>query len=1185
MASHEEPTESPRLKEKSEKDAGISELSPEKIKQFENLIKDRDEIVSFWEHQKNYLDFETQINVYPHLRGNLLAMRERWMEMKAAGKDFQQFAENYIKNKLDTDDTHSVYKLLHIYDSLGYRDSAEFLGKVLNHETVWRNMDGSNPHNILETLSDLQKPEAVPALAQYVRNIFSPQYNRTDFKDSDAHFAINALKNIGGDEVDKEAASLIREHPHIEQYWREARPRSHTISSRNIPETFDLELERGRLESIKEETKNPIIAEISRRGITHRIMQEILEMGDDGIKLVSQALERGRISNWQVLEIFKTSNSKAAIGILKTLLIKNPRSDFAREYAARVLAEKDLTDTIPDIVRLAEEHLKNSNAILDNPDLNLKKITSSRESFDSLASIIESLQNFSDKKGYEEATRLYQEFEKVKEKVNALRSNERSRIKSLIDKPLALNLEDFPKATAEKAKAINDIVATMQNSDIWWEHRRNLLGHGETAIPLIYNAIKEGKLSGQKAREVLAAYQQRKLIPIYHDLLLDSSSRQTDFFQKDLLRVLGDIKHKSSIKIIAEFIRQSAENAFKADDETAKLNAHENAHFGFRALARFRDEEAKSLTALLSFSYPELSQGYHEAFALPKIERPKTYEQRAWSHSKLYVRGSALFAEMLGKGKEKVRDLDIFVTNSDVFATAETMKVEYFNKIDDIENLLLPEEFAKLKTWVETSGYSKLKLNLVRIPESNLTLEETFEGEPKLLLWDNALEGEIENNRYAPQDLKNYREGKYYVNPQFPERLVPNGTLTRALRLMDLAERFGFELDMALLHQAEQEAKNSKLTISNVPVNRIIERQELNGSIVLDPTFIKVFEEKKLRKSLLRKFPRLAQIAEEIAKQGGVENYIKENFGEVYLEAKNFVRLYDINLSKSPASMDRQKEFISAWYLQSRSKDIALTNLEKIQDIADLPKPPNFESMVNYDDLSNVIEERKRKNTFLDKLAGRYKLFLESKDSLETRRKIDLFLGIMNLEWPANMDMDKIKISKTLIRLGVHPKNPVLSQFDSTNKQEIDLVISADPLDVLQASTEKPWHSCVCIKGSNCVNSDSHLYPKSTYEDVRAASVIGYIMERDKFVARSIVRAGFTMDAFEPAAAIEKVYGDDRYKNVLHEAIEKMLQESQIKTHTPMITYPISDEAYFDSKTGDLPNKNRLYYTKEYGYR
>src|SRR3989344_2870493 len=215
--------------QKPDRESVVSEfnLPPERIKQFENLIEPIDTSLFLWQAQKQYTDFETQINVNPHLRGDSLAVREKWIEMKAAGKDFKQFAENYIKNKLDADNTNSVYKLLHIYDSLAYQDSAEFLGEVLNHETIWKNIDGSNSHYILEMLSGLQKSEAVPALAQHVRNIFLPQYNRIGFRDRDVNYALNALNSIGGDRADKEITSLQREYPHIEWRRLEASPRSH----------------------------------------------------------------------------------------------------------------------------------------------------------------------------------------------------------------------------------------------------------------------------------------------------------------------------------------------------------------------------------------------------------------------------------------------------------------------------------------------------------------------------------------------------------------------------------------------------------------------------------------------------------------------------------------------------------------------------------------------------------------------------------------------------------------------------------------------------------------------------------------------------------------------------------------------------------------------------------------------
>ena len=352
--------------------------------------------------------------------------------------------------------------------------------------------------------------------------------------------------------------------------------------------------------------------------------------------------------------------------------------------------------------------------------------------------------------------------------------------------------------------------------------------------------------------------------------------------------------------------------------------------------------------------------------------------------------------------------------------------------------------------------------------------------------------------------------------------------------------------------------------------------QELNGSPIIDPTFIKVFNDKKLRKSLLRKFPRLGQISEEVTEAGGVESYIKQKYGEVYLATRGYIRLYDIDLSKSPADLDRQKEFISMWYSELDQRDFIFDSVEKKSDTVGLPKPETLDQVVDMQRLKRAKESREGKNAFLDKISGRYAIKVESRDSYEQRRKIELFLSVLNLEWPANMDMDKTRVSQTLIRLGINPRNPILAQFDAAKKQEVELVISAVPEDILQASTDKPWISCV--------NLDNGMYHLSTYEDIAGASVVAYLVKGSDYIARKFIRAGMTLDTFQPAAAVEILYGDERYNEVMHTAIQKVLREKDIKTEVPMVTYQFGPNGYFDSAVGQTREGNRFYYTRSTNY-
>jgi len=900
--------------------------------------------------------------------------------------------------------------------------------------------------------------------------------------------------------------------------------------------------------------------------------EEILKLGDAGIDILLRGVKEGRINLYRATQIMNFMKSEKAASGFESLLnseeILNSSDRSASHTILSFLRDKDKPSSISTIVRFAETRLKQlqqtSNQEMISGDIIEQNF---RLPLLDLDEAMRCLQRFSDREGFKQAERLYQEYGKILAKINELRTSERSRLKSFLDKPFEVNLEEFPGASPEQTDQINAAIGNYQNDLHWWELPR-FSSFGEQAIPLIYQAVKDGRLSGIKAWGAVNHFSTKKILPILHGLLLESAQSGQNFFQRDVLKVLRHTRDLQTDKIIAEFARLSAENALKTEDQARRINFAANVRAALREMRRSGNDESEKIGKLLSFCYPEMCAGY-EVVTIPTIERPKSREQREWWHSKTYIRGSAVYAEMLGRGQSKVHDLDIFVTISDHFAMDETMKVGYFEQVDDLEYVLNDEEFAKLKKWIEEHGYQDKKINLVRIPESHLQLEETFENEPKLLLWDQALEGEIETSHYASQDLENYRNGQYYVNPTLPEKLIPRGTLTRALRTLDLGERFGLEYDPTLLYEAEQAARNNKIVISCSPNNRFTERHELNPDTAVDPTFIKVFQDKNLRKKLLRKCPRLGQLAEEIVNAGGIENYIKQNYGEVYVQTRGYVRPFDIKLAKSPVSLERQKQFIEEWYAELSPKDFYLDGVVKLTDTPDLPKPEGIEEAIDKEKLQQSIETRQGINRFLEKAVGRYVLSLESRDPAELKRKIESFLTVMNLDWPTNIEMDKTKVSQTLIKLGVHPRNPILAQFDSKKRHEVELAISADPNDILGASFDKPWHSCVEL-GEGCNE-------QSVYEDVAKASVIAYILENNQFIARKMIRAGFTVDKFEPAAAIERLYGDYRYEKAMPDALIDIFKKLGIKTETPMMTYPLN-VAYVDSGRKGTERGNYIYY-------
>jgi hypothetical protein len=936
------------------------------------------------------------------------------------------------------------------------------------------------------------------------------------------------------------------------------------------------------------------VLRVTMRGVRGRDLEAeriLVEMGQEGADAVADTVREGHMwpqSAAAVLDLFEAPMAAAAAG----KMMEENAVGSASQYALEYLKRRDLPASIPRIARWAGRRLQAAHeAVADNDQAALFDLDVA-EALADVRQAIATLQDFTHEEGVRQAQELHREHEALvrgieADKAELIRNGDRIHPFSGPE-PMAFSAlsEDQERSVLESLDHVTEgryggettrEVSAVEEAASFIENYGSASGMD---LGVLYSTIESvaPEAAARLYRNLLIRELPEGIHPLRRRAVFDRLMRRPEFL-------------KDAAKDVAEYARQlgdlkalyEREGDYESQDEVA-------AEFN-RALAvldDIDDPRSRNYRSLLRYAHPEgwASSWYggepeeERMIDVTGAERPEKREYRKWSHARMYIRGSALYAELLGRGKEKVRDIDVFLVHA-VRTTADDrgLLVENFDDLNDLEALMPPAEFAKLKTWIESRGYAGKKINLVRMPQTHLTREETFQDEPKLILWDKdaedfrALEGGDDD-----QD-DDYRQGKRLINPKFPERLTPNGTLARALRVADLGERFGLEYDGTMLEQAEHAAQNGTLVISAHPFGKIGAHHELSGSSSLDPVFMKVFEDKKLKKLLIKRCTRLTQIAEAVSKAGGPEAYIRQNYGQAYLDIRGFVRLYDINLTKSPVDIEAQKRFIGLWYSELNAKEFVLSGVSgKTSEDPELPRPENLEDLVDKTAMDNAVERRKEKRSMLDMLVGRYRLSLDCNDPATLRRKIDTFLEVMGLEWPSGAQKDKQRVTKTLIKLGVHPKNPILSQFDSSKSHEVELVISNQAFDILQASTGKPWTSCT--------NLEEGSYQRGLYDDIAAASVIAYIVKGEQFAARKIVRAGMTLETFEPAAAVEKTYGDGRYGKAMLEAIQTLLRNAGLKVNQPMMTYPFSPNTYFDSASGQTAAGNHFYHTHgEYGGR
>lgn len=754
-----------------------------------------------------------------------------------------------------------------------------------------------------------------------------------------------------------------------------------------------------------------------------------------------------------------------------------------------------------------------------------------------LQELVKALTNFSDRRGFEEAQKIYEEVRQIGQYFEANVKAGEPRLPSFYEEDFGKEYYGYPSGISEEdLKNLRKSYKTKK--ECGWdvlndpEFLRFYETHGKEALlyvkEIILSPLAEVNNFGSSSpndffRMCSGIMRPEELEKFIVSIISQTNTRNLADLYSDLEESRISIPDRCSAEIARRF------GEFCLNGELSKKENNDiQINFRFH-VAQIGDP---ALQRQLQEAYPDLFLSLTDIEELSPVEQQKTN----WKHKPgIEVGGLALMADVLGRGKEKVGYITVRLT-----AKADSQSsTSFFDKIEDLQNILDPQEIAQLTKWMEDRGYSGKKIRLTIEPDFGIRKHfYPFRGFPL-----------VELRADKSEALK------------LPEKLIPFPDLACALITLNYAERLGLEYDPMILNEAEKAARNGSLKISAEGQNVNLAREEGAALMIIGPEFMEVFQEQNLRKILLRNFPRLGQLAEEIAGQGSIENYIRNNYGAVYLRRENrTIQLYDINLSRSPASQSQQLEFLADWGQEIEDKDaFIMTGVEKTGDSPDLPKPESLEKLIDKKRYKMAIKNREEKpHKFLDQTAGRYRLVLNGNESAAEQRKVEAFLKVMNLDWPANIPKDKAKVSQTLIKLGVHPHNPILSQFGVKRQQEVDLVISADPKDILQASTEKNWTSCINLKGG--------AYRNSLYDDIANANAVAYLMQGSKFVARKLIRLGFTVKGKKPAAAIEKTYGDSRFNEAMRQALDTIFMKKDILVNAPMFTYPnYSAESYADS--------------------
>lgn len=578
------------------------------------------------------------------------------------------------------------------------------------------------------------------------------------------------------------------------------------------------------------------------------------------------------------------------------------------------------------------------------------------------------------------------------------------------------------------------------------------------------------------------------------------------------------------------------------------------------------------------------------------LEKIKEQEERErLDFQQILIRGSAVLTQILNKDKKLVRDVDIFLIKKNW--PKNKFEVREFKNIEEAKNIFSENDFEKIKKWIDDSGNFEKPVHVVTTTEEQLRGNDVYMNEPELVLFDKRLEAL--SKIYKPLSQKDYESlsrevsdlfsddftkrqatgnslvdafevGKYatgkLIRGEVPRIIFPNGTLARALRAIDIGKRFDIRVDDSFLRDAYKAVSSGSLLLSVRPVE-IMQRTLMSqtdrlrrgigeiagifdnewyqerpqGEPVVDEPFMKVVSKKEQFKVLKQNYPHLGTLVEKIQEAGGLESFIEKEYGKVYLH-RGKVHLYDVNLTKSPASISEQVEFLKLWDSHiERSVHFPCEDVKKISNEVDFPKSEKVQNLIDKNSLEKALKGRF--SSHLATILGAYEVQVDKAMSAGIQEKIKALLGMFHLCWNDAIKDSKANLTTQLIKLGVHNRNPVLAELDETRGHNVKLVMTDDIEAILGASTDKPWTSCIDL--------DRGAFSGGLYEDVKNGSVIAYLLNGNNLIGRVILRPTKTfakglLGKSENAVGIERYYGDERYKKTLLDSLKKIFDENGI---------------------------------------
>lgn len=494
-----------------------------------------------------------------------------------------------------------------------------------------------------------------------------------------------------------------------------------------------------------------------------------------------------------------------------------------------------------------------------------------------------------------------------------------------------------------------------------------LLEHQDPSLAPKLLALIDNMLLPGYQRELQLAYDlhvvARTLVAVVGDQafqLLDDHAEQDPTFagywekiklayqSKKMIDNWNPLGEKQAKKDSSDVFDVDAEKAYLAQ-LTEELEKQPEKKHNWSKLADPYDDDDFSFPSGNHDNWADMADTNDDEF----FEENETREEKLSEPTRMVIKGSVAYAMKMGKDLRLARDIDIYLVSEN---DSPEVHIQDFSSLEELKEKLPTETVEPIERFLKEHKIEDMPIQLVQTSSDVLDTVRLFDDEPQVVLWDASLEL-VKKRRQSdakskPLSAHNLMDESLdemldlygrqrLVQGEMPEAFIPrDGRLSAMLRLVDLGERFDLPVDdePLLIEEERAEAGSLEITIPDeTDVGKdgdfTVRVEETGGGFmrdyygkkrsrrfvptanesgVLDIAFVNAALRKGLLPLLEKRYPTLATIVKNIEVAGGIREYVRKTYGEIYLKEER-IPLNTEPLIGIPLPGETQRELYGLW--------------------------------------------------------------------------------------------------------------------------------------------------------------------------------------------------------------------------------------------------------------------------------